>query len=102
LIVTFLQETHTCCENEKLWELEWGGKIIFAHGGNNSKEVAILLKNSLNLKIESQIKDTQNRFFVINLKIEGNVLALANIYAPNKNDPNFFDSFFGDQQYVQG
>ena len=39
--VKFLQETHSCFNDEKLWQYEWGGKLFFSHGENNSKGVAI-------------------------------------------------------------
>jgi len=54
----------------------------------------MLFKKSLNLKIESQIKDTQGRFIVIDLEIEGKILALANIICSEQNDLKFFDSLF--------
>ena len=28
------------------------------------------------------------------IEADGKLLTLANIYAPNKDDPNFFDTFF--------
>jgi len=44
-----------------------------------------LLKKSLYLKIESLSKDSQSRFVIVDLKIEGKVLALAkNVYAQKK------------------
>ena len=35
--IILLQETHSSIGEETLWQYEWGGKIIFAHGNSNSK-----------------------------------------------------------------
>ena len=42
----FLRETRSRYNDEKLWQCEWGGKLFFSHGENNSKEVAVLVKNN--------------------------------------------------------
>ena len=47
--IIFLQETHSCYNDEKLWQYEWGGKLFFSHGQNNSEGVAILIKQSLKI-----------------------------------------------------
>ena len=41
--IVLLQETHSLEEDEKAWVSEWDNDIIFAHGTNNSHDVAILL-----------------------------------------------------------
>ena len=46
--IIFLQETHSSSDTEKLWEKEFQGRIVFSHGENNSRGVAILLKGKLN------------------------------------------------------
>ena len=90
----FLQETHSCMTDEKLWKCEWGGKIIFAHGDRNSKGVAVLFKHSLTFQIISLNIDPAGRFLLIELKINDKVLVIGNIYAPTKEEPEFFDSLF--------
>ena len=50
--IILLQETHSNCADEKLWVCEWGGKIFFTHGDNNSRSVAILQKTRLNPKLK--------------------------------------------------
>jgi len=41
---TFLQETYSSSDTAKIWEAEWGGKVLFNHGTNHSKGVMILFK----------------------------------------------------------
>ena len=31
LDVLFLQETHSCCENEGVWRREWEGEVVLSH-----------------------------------------------------------------------
>lgn len=40
--VIFIQETHSCKEDEKLWKSQWGEDIWLTHGSNHSAGVAIL------------------------------------------------------------
>jgi len=42
--IIFIQETHSQPGNEKMWENEWKGKILFSHGAGNAWGVTILLK----------------------------------------------------------
>ena len=39
---TFLQETYSSSDTAKIWEAEWGGKVLFNHGTNHSTGVMIL------------------------------------------------------------
>ena len=41
-----LQETYSSPEDDKVWSVEWGGKIIYSHGTTHSKGVCILLNPS--------------------------------------------------------
>lgn len=40
--ITYLQETHTDCDNEVEWRRWWDGKCFISHGSNISAGVAIL------------------------------------------------------------
>ena len=45
-----LQETHSTQNLEHVWKAEWGGRIYFAHGTNDSCGVVILIRPSVNCK----------------------------------------------------
>lgn len=49
--IVCLQETHSNLNDEKFWESEWGNQIIFNHGTNNSKGVAILFRKNFDYQI---------------------------------------------------
>ena len=64
-----------------------GGHIHYLHG--TSKGVAILVKKvTLTVKGET---DLDGRFLASNCKLgNNNEVVIANVYAPNTDDPHFF------------
>lgn len=83
--IIFLQETHATTNDEKLWQLEWEGKIYFANNSRRSCGVAILFKKSLNFHVKRILCDPDGRFLIINTDVLQTDLILVNIYAPNSN-----------------
>lgn len=49
--VYFLQETHSCVNDESFWSSQWGGKTLFSHGSNHSGGVIILFNHNFTGKI---------------------------------------------------
>ena len=82
--ITLLQETHTDVNNVTAWETDWGNRnIIFAHGTNKSKGVAILLPSKIDCKVITQICDPDGRYIAVELNIDDNQIWVFNCYAPN-------------------
>lgn len=92
--IVFIQETHSLPEDVKVWENEWGGKIYASHGTNESKGVGVWLRKNATVKVINWVSDTQGRYIVMNILYEGQNYTLANLYAPNNDDPNFFKTVF--------
>ena len=88
------QETHSCAAEEALWHYEWGGKIIFTRGNSNSKGTAISIRRSCACELKTTYADSTGRFLLTETEINDRNLVICNVYAPNKDDPNFFDTFF--------
>lgn len=83
---TFIQESHSIESDEDVWKKEWGSNIIFSHGNNNAKGVAILFPTHVsNIIVHEQWADENGRICMVKLKIENDMLCLINIYAPTKN-----------------
>jgi hypothetical protein len=81
--IVFLQETHTDDKNTKKWTDDWGHKnIIFSHGNNRSKGVAIILPQKMDYELISQEIDVNGRFIAITIKIDKNSFCLINCYSP--------------------
>jgi len=78
-----VQEVH-CSENTAhLWACS-----------SNKAEVSILFSNTFNLQILKVFADPNGHFIICEIEANSKPLTLANIYAPNEDDPNFFCAFF--------
>ena len=82
--IAFLQETYSNKESSVQWNDEWGGHSIFAHGGNHSRGVAILIKNGLDFQIITEKVDYNGRFIICEVEIKEKIFTLVNIYSPNR------------------
>ena len=92
--IIYLQETHSCNASEKQWKRDWGGEIIFSHGTNSSKGVAILINPVSKCTIDQVLCDPGGRYIVANVKMSDKCFNLINTYAPNddKDQVKFFDN----------
>ena len=89
--IFLLQETHSSFDKENNWSNEWKGDIKFSHGSTNSRGVAILIRNNLNIETIKVSSDNAGRILIWELKIKGKLYAVVNIYGPNDDDPDFFN-----------
>ena len=88
-----MQETHSTLESEQKWRTEWNGDIFFSHGDSKSKGTAILINSKrINPTIYYKHLDSNGRIVILDLEIGSNRLTLANVYAPNTDDVEFFRS----------
>ena len=92
--IYFLQEVH-CTENTtSFWKAEWGYKTLFSCCSSAKGGVAILFNNNFAFEIERIFLDTNGRFIICDIKTEGKYITLATLYAPNNDEPIFFQDFF--------
>ena len=89
-----LQETHSDKKTEKIWESEWGGKILFNHGDTDSRGVCVLFSKKFKGKILKTQRDSEGRFIKVLLKIDNMDFVVVNVYGPNKDRPSFIQSVF--------
>ena len=89
-----LQEAHCTVNTNSMWSAEWGYQAIFSNYKSNKAGVCILFNNNFNLQIEKVFIDPQGSFIICNIKTNETSLTLANIYAPNKDNPAFFLDLF--------
>jgi len=85
-----LQESHSTPLNEERWKSDWGGPILFNHGLSNSRGVLILFKKNLIFTVHQTQNDNSGRWMLLDLTIDLFRFSLANIYAPNTDNPSFF------------
>ena len=84
-----LQEAHCTDKSAQLSRAEWGYEAIFSCWSSNKAGTVILFNNTFSLKLQKFISDPEGRFIFCDIKIEEKCLTLANIYAPNSDDPFF-------------
>ena len=86
--ISFLQETHSDVFIEDQWQKEYNGSIFFSHGTSASRGVAILIPTdiSIDIKILSNVSDSNGRVLILDCEIEDQPLVIINVYAPTKDD----------------
>ena len=89
--ICMLQESHCTKDQEKIWENEWGYKAYFSSFKGNSRGVVILFNNTFQYTLHSISTDKEGRFVFIDCTINGVKLSIANLYAPNEDEPVFFE-----------
>ena len=90
--IFFLQEVHFTKEKESLWTSEWDFTAFFSSFSSASVGVCILFNNNFQFEIIRQFSDQEGRYIIIDMKIENKILTLVNIYAPNNDNPTFFQN----------
>lgn len=90
--ICFIQEAHSTQNLEKIWRSEWGGTILFSHGSNRARGVAVLIKPGLDFTLIELNQDQTGRYIILDAKIQDKSFKLVNLYAPNSEDDqtNFY------------
>ena len=87
--ITFAQETHSCEKTEQIWRDEWDGTIYFSHGDSNARGTCIFIRSHVQNEVHKVISDSNGRYVIIDIEIDGIRMTLASIYAPNDDSPEF-------------
>ena len=59
-----LQETYSNELDEKIWQAEWGGKVVFSHGSQHRRGVCMLLKPNSLLSLTNSRADSDGRYII--------------------------------------
>ena len=89
-----LQEVHCSNDTISIWSSEWGYKSLFSCCSSAKGGVAILFNNNFSFQILRLYLDTNGRFIMCDIEPEGKCNTLATLYAPNEDEPSFFQDFF--------
>ena len=90
--IYMLQEVHCTEKSFETWAAEWGYTALFNGLATNKAGVAILFNNNFTFKVLKQLCDKEGRYIIIDLVVGELTLTICNIYAPNKDDPAFFQN----------
>ena len=86
-----IQEVHSTPDVEQIWANEWSGDVLFSHGTSNARGVAIFMPKGMMNSVENVKRDVSGRMLCCTIKIQDLKLSLCNIYAPNNDNPCFFE-----------
>ena len=91
--IYLLQETHSTENTTPVWSAEWGLTSLFTSYSSSSGGVAILFNNNFTFQLQRSFLDNTGRFVICDIKTNEKLITLATIYAPNEDDPSFFERF---------
>ena len=89
-------------EIEKMMQLNKNGKYkLYSNSTKESRGVAIAIKSSIFHEVYETVKDINENFLILKVKILGKKLALGVIYGPNRNDTGFFREIYAALENVE-
>ena len=93
--VIFLQETHLVGKVINQLKKEWNVEFFISGISTNSRGVAIIIIPNFEYKVIECIQDEEGRFIFLTIEVEGRLtLTLINIYGPNNDDPDWYNTLF--------
>ena len=103
-----IQDTHFTKDLEQKIKLEWGSsETRFSYYTSQSRDVAILFRDSFEFKILEEINDNENgNYLILKMKIDDEIMSLTCLYGPNADTPDFYKNlmklikFFRRHQFL--
>ena len=89
-----LQEVHVMKEGQNIFQNQWGGEAIWSIGTASGRGVGILLRKNFRGIVKQIEKDTFGRYIILQLDLDGQLIVICNLYAPNSDCPDFFINLF--------
>lgn len=78
-----------------------GGDGFFSHGRSNARWVAILFRKGFSPNILTRFIDNEGRLVILQIDRDGDILTLANIYAPTQSEGREKERFMGNlEEYL--
>lgn len=88
--IILLQETHCTESTARFWKSEWGGEMYYSNATSASGGVMLLLCKGFDGVVNHVEIDNNGRMIIAEIVIEQVSYVIANIYAPNEDNPDFF------------
>ena len=90
--IYFLQDTHFTKKEENYIRSQWALECFFSSFSRQSRGVAILFNNNFEYKLHTvQSEDDRNKL-IVEISIQEKTFSLINIYGPNRDTPEFYES----------
>ena len=78
------------------WKWEDGKNVFHANGKQKKAEVAILISDKIDLKINTITRDKEGYYIMIKGSIQEEDITIVNIYAPNIGAPQYIKQTLTD------
>ena len=88
-----IQDFHCIQADEQMYENEWDCKAYFSSYASNSRGVAVLLNNILDLKVHGVKRDNSGNLLILDLETCDYRFTLVNLYGPNEDSPEFYKMY---------
>lgn len=92
--IAFVQETHLKNSDNARLKCGWVGQLFHSTFQGKARGVAILVNKNVSFSPSLTISDPNGRYVLVIGKLFNFNVVLANIYAPNCDDPQFFVRVF--------
>ncbi len=89
--IIFLQESHLLREDTSRVSKRWPWQVFSAPYTSHTRGV---IHKSVPFQMHKQYVDPQGRFIILNELIVNIQVTLISIYAPNEDDPSFYQNLF--------
>lgn len=93
-LVVYLQETHLLPIEVIKIKRSWPGQVISASYLSHTRGVMILIHKSVPFKVDNVIRDIGGRYLIVQGTLINEKINMINIYAPNNDNPKFFENLF--------
>uniref|UniRef100_A0A9J8CV62 Reverse transcriptase domain-containing protein n=1 Tax=Cyprinus carpio carpio TaxID=630221 RepID=A0A9J8CV62_CYPCA len=94
--ICFLQETHLKNSSHKSLMRSWVGQVFHSGFNGKARGAAILINKNTPFNPSKVISDPNGRYVIVSGTLYGNQVALASVYAPNWDNPDFFVNLFSN------
>lgn len=88
--IAFTQERHLKNSDNARLKCGWVGQLFHSTFQGKARGVAILINKSVSFVPSTTIADPNGRYVIVVGKLYNLNVILANVYAPNNSDPQFF------------
>lgn len=92
--IVFLQETHLLRKENSKIRKRWQGQVFSASFSTHARGVMTLIHKSVPFHTQSVVEDKAGRYLIVQGRLLSESLNLVNLYAPNEDDPKFFNDLF--------
>lgn len=88
--IALIQETHLNNEEAAKLKREWVGQEYHSTFSSRRRGVSILIRKNIDCQIHKHVSHKEGRWVILDVTLEGQRMTIANIYAPNSVNTDFF------------